>query len=75
MIIKYGRNNLNFFVQQENVDYKQLGYEWNMQDLNRSELIGEDLLFTKYGYVCHFNAGIKPTPGFWMEKTFNKLYG
>jgi len=66
----------NFFVNKDLGDeYKVLGYEWNMQDLNRSELIGEDLLFTKYGYVCHFNAGIKPTPGFWMEKTFNKLYG
>lgn len=65
----------NFFVNRDLSDgYKILGYEWNMQDLNRSELLGDDLLFTKYGYVCHFNAGIKPTPGAWMEKTYHKLY-
>jgi len=65
----------NFFVNRDLCDgYKILGYEWNMQDLNRSELLGDDLLFTKYGYVCHFNAGIKPTPGYWIEKTYKKLY-
>lgn len=65
----------NFFVNRDLSDeYKVLGYEWNMQDLNRSELIGDDLIFTKYGYICHFNAGIKPTPGVWMEKTYYKLY-
>ena len=65
----------NFFVNQYlQHEYKILGYEWNMQDLNRSELIGDDLLFSKYGYVCHFNAGIKPNPGVWMDKTYKKLY-
>lgn len=59
----------NFFVNQElGDDYKVLGYEWNMQDLNRSELLGEDLMFMNYGYVAHFNCGIKPTPRYWMGK-------
>ena len=65
----------NFFVNKYLYeDFKLLGYEWNMQDLNRSELIGDDLLFTKYGYIYHFNCGIKPNPGVWLEKTYNKLY-
>lgn len=59
----------NFFVNKElGDDYKVLGYEWNMQDLNRSELLGEDLMFMSYGYVAHFNCGIKPTPEYWMKK-------
>ena len=65
---------LNYFIDTKNVDYKMLPYEFNMQDLNRSELIGDDLLFTKVGHVYHFNAGIKPTVGFWLEKTYKELY-
>lgn len=65
----------NFFINRDIPDdYKLLGYEWNMQDMNRSELIGDDLLYLKYGYVCHFNSGIKPTPGYWMEKTYKYIY-
>lgn len=65
----------NFFVNRDiSNDFKILGYEWNMQDLNRSELLGEDLLYLQYGYVCHFNSGIKPTPGYWLEKTYKHIY-
>jgi len=65
----------NFFVNKELTDeYKVLGYEWNMQDLNRSELLGNDFMFTRYGYVCHFNCGIKPTPGAWIQATYEYLY-
>ena len=64
----------NFFVNQELGDgYKVLGYEWNMQDLNRSELLGDDLMFLDYGYVAHFNCGIKPSPEHWMIKSYNKI--
>lgn len=67
---------LNFFVNRKiPEDYKILEYEWNMQDMNRFEILGEDMLHTKYGYVSHYNAGVKPTPGYWLEKTFNYLYG
>jgi hypothetical protein len=45
-----------------------------MQDLNRSELLGNDFMFTRYGYVCHFNCGIKPTPGQWIQATYEYLY-
>ena len=66
---------LNFFVNRDiPEDYKVLDYEWNMQDMNRFEIIGDDMLHTRYGYVSHYNAGIKPTPGYWLQKTFNYLY-
>lgn len=65
----------NFFVNRDLVNnYKLLGYEWNMQDLNRSELLGSDFMFTRYGYVCHFNCGIKPSPASWVQATYDFLY-
>jgi len=66
---------LNFFVNRDiPKDYKVLDYEWNMQDLTRFEVLGEDMLHTKYGYISHYNAGVKPTPGYWLEKTYKHLY-
>jgi lipopolysaccharide biosynthesis glycosyltransferase len=66
---------LNFFVNKEIPDdYKNLGYEWNMQDMTRLEVITEDFLHTKYGYISHYNAGVKPTPGYWIEKTYKHIY-
>ena len=69
---------LNFFVQKENVDCKYLPYEWNMQDMNRTELLDEDLTFTKIGWIYHFN-GIPNNKDndacyHWMEKTYRYLY-
>ena len=66
---------LNFFVNRDiPEDYKVLDYEWNMQDLTRFEVLGDDMLHTKYGYISHYNAGVKPTPGYWLEKTYKHLY-
>ena len=66
---------LNFFVNRDiPEDYKVLDYEWNMQDMTRFEVLGEDMLHTKYGYISHYNAGVKPTPGYWLEKTYKHLY-
>ena len=56
-------------VQSENVDYKQLGYEWNMQDLNRFELLDEELTFTKIGWIYHFNGIDDNVRNYIMEKT------
>lgn len=60
---------LNFLVKQENVDYKQLGYEWNMQDLKRYELLDEDLTFTKVGWIYHFNGIDDQIRNYIMNKT------
>ena len=66
---------LNFFVNRDiPEDYKMLEYEWNMQDMMRFEVLNEDMLHTKYGNICHFNAGTPPSPHYWMEKTYKYLY-
>jgi hypothetical protein len=60
---------LNFFVQKENIDYKQLGYEWNMQDMRRFEILDEELTFTKIGWTYHFNGIPNDLRNYMMEKT------
>ena len=68
---------LNFFVQKNNVDLKILPYEYNMQDLHRKEILTEDMLFTKLGWVYHFNAIPKNHNStktlYWMSKTHSWL--
>ena len=68
---------LNFFIQKDKIDIKYFPYEYNMQDLNRFEILGDDLLFTKWGYVYHFNAipnnhDAKIT-NYFMKKTYDYL--
>ena len=65
---------INFFLNRENIDCKLLPYEFNMQDMTRLEVLGEDMLHTKYGWIYHFNAGVRPSPGVWLEKTYRFLY-
>ena len=70
---------LNFFVQRENIDCKYLPYEWNMQDMNRTEILNERFTFTKIGWIYHFN-GIPNNQNsdlsyHWMKKTYEHLYG
>ena len=64
---------LNFFVQSEQVDYKQLGYEWNMQDMRRFEILDDNLTFTNVGWVYHFNSIPDDLRNHMMMKTQNKL--
>jgi lipopolysaccharide biosynthesis glycosyltransferase len=65
----------NFFVNHYIPnDYKVLDYEWNMQDMMRFEVLGDDMLHTRYGYVSHYNAGTPPSSQYWMEKTYRYLY-
>ena len=70
---------LNFFVQKENIDYKQLPYKWNMQDMARFEILNDELTFTKIGWIYHFNAIPNNEGGrftqYFMEKTYKELYG
>ncbi len=68
---------INFFVQKNNVDLKLLPYEWNMQDMIRKEILGNDFLFTKFGWVYHFNAipdnHDSSKTLYWMNKTYEYL--
>lgn len=65
---------LNYFLKQQGVDIKYLPYEYNMQDMMRFEVLTPDLLFTRFGWIYHFNAGVKPSPGEWMEYTYKRLW-
>ena len=69
---------INFFLRQENVDIKFLPYEWNMQDLNRFEILDDNLTFTNRGWLYHFNAIPNNHDGrytqYFMEKTYKTLY-
>ena len=60
---------LNFFVQKESIDYKQLPYEWNMQDMKRFEILDEELTFTKIGWLYHFNSMPDDLRNYIMSKT------
>ena len=70
---------VNFLVHLLGVDYKVLGYEWNMVDMFRKELLQEDLPFTKAGHIFQYNSIPNNKEDaltyYWMEKTYNKLYG
>jgi hypothetical protein len=66
---------LNFFVHKSDHEFKKLPYEFNMQDMPRFEIIGQDMIFTKYGWVYHFNCGVRPSPGAYLEATYKFLYG
>tara|TARA_A100000164_G_C21926461_1_gene783344 strand:- start:1787 stop:2539 length:753 start_codon:yes stop_codon:yes gene_type:complete len=70
---------INFFVHKENIDLKLLPYRFNMQDMFRKEILGGDMLFTKVGWVYHFNAipnnvDSKLTVE-WMKRTYEYFYG
>jgi len=71
---------INFFLDLKQISCKLLPYEFNMQDMYRFEILGNDFLYTKVGWVYHFNA-IPPEVkqqfgevGDWMKKTYEYLH-
>lgn len=65
----------NFFIHKTiPEDVKLLGYEWNMQDMMRFEVLNDSMLHTRYGYISHYNAGTPPSSQYWIEKTYKYLY-
>ena len=54
---------LNFFIQKENVECKYLPYE----------LLNNDLLFTKIGWIYHFNGIPDDLRNYIMDKTWSKI--
>jgi len=69
---------VNFLTHINEIDYKVLPYEYNMVDLNRKELLQEDLPFTQLGWIYQYNSIPNNKDDrltyYWMEKTYNKLY-
>ena len=70
---------LNFMLDIEKIDVKHLPYEFNMCDMNRKEILGDDLLFTKLGWIYQYNAipnnKDNQFTNYWMKKTYNHFYG
>jgi hypothetical protein len=70
---------LNFMLDIEKVDVKHLPYEFNMNDMNRKEVLTEDLLFTKVGWIYQFNCipnnKNNQLTNYWMKKAYNYFYG
>ena len=69
---------VNFLIDEHNIDLKLFSYEYNMIDLNRKELLTNELPFTDIGYVYQFN-GIPNNKNdeltlYWMKKTYEALY-
>ena len=69
---------VNFLIHEHNVDFKLLPYEYNMCDLFRKEVLHDDLLFTKLGWIYQYN-GIPNNKEdsltyHWMKKTYEYLY-
>ena len=60
-------------------DFKWLPYEFNMCDMFRKELLTDDLLFTKWGWIYQYNSIPNNTEDkltyLWMKKTYEHLYG
>ena len=69
---------VNILANKNSIDLKLLPYEYNMVDLNRKELLGEDLLFTSCGWIYQFNCipnnKENKSTYYWMEKTYKHLY-
>ena len=70
---------VNFLIHLEKVDYKLFPYEYNMIDLNRKELLTDDLLFTKVGWIYQYNAipnnKDNQLTNHFMKKTYEHFYG
>jgi hypothetical protein len=69
---------INFFMHKEKIDFKLLSYKFNMQDMFLKEILDEDLLFTKLGWIYHYNAipnnHDSSLTYYWMKKTYEALY-
>ena len=70
---------VNILVHKNEVDLKLLPYEFNMNDMNRKEILGDDLLFTECGWIYQYNAipnnKDNQLTNYFMEKTYNHFYG
>ena len=67
---------LNFNLRLQNIDIKLLPYKYNMTCMLKKEMLGEDMLHTKLGWVMHFNGLPEKDTlvSHWMKKTFDYLW-
>jgi hypothetical protein len=69
---------INFFLDINKISCKLLPYEFNMCDMNRKEILDENLTFTKVGWIYHYcaipNNGEADVSNYYMKKTYEKLW-
>ena len=69
---------VNILIHDRDIDFKWLPYEFNMCDMFRKELLTDDLLFTKWGWIYQYNSIPNNTEDkltyLWMKKTYEHLY-
>ena len=70
---------VNFLIDDKDVDFKWLPYEYNMCDMVRKEILGDDMLFTDWGWIYQYNSIPNNKEDkltlHWMKKTYEHLYG
>ena len=70
---------VNMLVHRNNIDLKLLPYEFNMNDMNRKEILSDDMLFTKCGWIYKYNAipnnEENRLTNHFMKKTHEHFYG
>ena len=70
---------VNMLTHLHKIDLKLLPYEFNMNDMNRKEILTEDLLFTKVGWIYQYNAipnnKENKITNHLMKKTYEHFYG
>lgn len=69
----------NILIERTGIDFKILPYEYNMSDLNRKEILTDELLFTQIGWIYQFNSIPNNVNDmltlYWTKKTYEALYG
>lgn len=68
---------LNLITQDEGTKVNFLPYQFNMTSLQSKNVLDDRMLFTKIPGIYHFNAiqGGPEKVNYWMQKTFEHLYG
>ena len=68
---------LNYMLRRENIARTVLPHKWNMSCMYAKECVNEQMQHTRAGYVMHFNGipNKDEMVPYWMEKTYNYLYG
>jgi len=70
---------VNFLIEDKGVDFKWLPYEYNMCDMVRKEILGDDMMFTDWGWIYQYNSIPNNKEDkltlHWMKKTYEHLYG
>tara|TARA_R110002012_G_scaffold15562_4_gene61694 strand:+ start:9684 stop:10448 length:765 start_codon:yes stop_codon:yes gene_type:complete len=69
---------VNIMIDKHKIPLKLLPYEYNMVDMHRKELLRDDLLYTKVGWMYQFNCipnneNDQATYS-WMKRTYKELY-